>query len=110
MRDIEALQEHEASQQRLIEGIVSNLDELTRDDETYITSFKSMVEVMLRGDASLSTDMAAKHVVEVIKAPIDEFTEDPEERAYLESKVMRKLFDRVADYREKPYRHKVAVS
>lgn len=42
MRDPDAVMAYEARQQRVVDGIVSELHELTRDDDDYVTAFRKI--------------------------------------------------------------------
>lgn len=98
MRDLDSIQEHEAKQQRLVEGIVQSLHAATRDDENYRQTFAGLAQQMLvalrKGRIVQGTPgMHPRSKWEnLIAAPICAFTKEHHEQRLLLVKVFEKVF------------------
>lgn len=106
MRDPDAMMEHEAKQQRLVEGILDTLHRKTRNTSDYRRHFLELGKILLeqiekwiyhnrpiRADVnSPEWHMARYDICE----PIIGFTQSKAEREYLLMKVFERVMDSVS--------------
>lgn len=102
MRDPDALMEHEAKQQRIVEGIISALHEETSGNDNYVKVFRQLASDILIHLGISKQYRVATHseelLTKIVFPPINSFTagqEDSVEWHQLLLKVLDKVLDSI---------------
>lgn len=100
MRDPDAVMAHESEQQKLVEGIITNLHQETLDDQAYQDTFRRLagdILLHLGSERPIRIATQSRPILEtIVFPPIKAFTSSPIESRYLLLQVMKKVLNSVS--------------